>query len=48
MLANQIRGKPLSESELLWNELAMSVLGKTKLIAGEEEGQGGIGQIIVV
>ena len=47
ILANQIRGKPLSESQLLWNELAMTVLGKVKLIAGEEEGQGGIGQIVV-
>ena len=48
VLANQIRGKPLSESQLLWNELAMSVLGRTKLITSEDEGQGGIGQIIVV
>lgn len=48
ILANQVRGMPLSESQLRWNELAMSVLGKTKLIAGEEEGQGGIGQITVV
>jgi len=45
--ANQIRGKPLSESQVLWNELAMAVLGKVKLITGEEEGQGGIGQIVV-
>jgi len=48
ILADQIRGKPLSESQLLWNELAMTVLGKTKLAIGEEGGQGGIGQIIVV
>jgi ATP-dependent RNA helicase DHX29 len=48
ILANQIRGKPLSESHLLWNELAMSVLGKTKLITSAEEGQGGIGQIVIV
>ncbi|KAF9654251.1 P-loop containing nucleoside triphosphate hydrolase protein [Thelephora ganbajun] len=47
ILANQIRGKPLSESQMLWHELAMSVLGKSKLITGEEENQGGIGQIIV-
>ena len=47
IIANQIRGKPLSESQLLWNELAMTVLGKVKLTAGEEEGQGGIGQIVV-
>jgi len=48
ILANQIRGKPLSESQLLWDELAMSVLGRTKLITSEEEGQRGIGQIVVV
>ena len=48
ILANQIRGMPLSESQLLWNELAMSALGKMKLITSEEEGQGGIGQIIAV
>jgi ATP-dependent RNA helicase DHX29 len=48
ILANRIRGMPLSESQLLWNELAMSVLGKTKWMTGEEEGQGGIGQITVV
>lgn len=48
ILGNQIRGKPLSESQLLWNELAMTVLGKTKMITSEEEGQGGIGQIVVV
>lgn len=48
ILANQIRGKPLSESQLLWNELAMTVLGRAKLVTGEEEGQGGIGQIVVV
>jgi len=47
ILANQIRGKPLSESQALWYELAMVVLGKAKLTAGEEEGQGGIGQIVV-
>ena len=47
ILASQIRGKPLSESQLLWNELAMTVLGKVKLTASEEEGQGGIGQIVV-
>lgn len=48
ILANRIRGMSLSESQLLWNELAMSVLGKMKLITGEDEGQGGIGQITVV
>ena len=48
ILANQIRGIALSESQLLWNELAISVLGKAKLITSEEEGQGGIGQITVV
>ena len=48
ILASRIRGKPLSKSQLLWNELAMSVLGKTKLSTGEEEGQGGIGQITVI
>jgi ATP-dependent RNA helicase DHX29 len=48
ILANQIRGTPLSESQLLWNELAMIALGKMKLITGEEDGQGGIGHIVVV
>jgi ATP-dependent RNA helicase DHX29 len=48
ILANRIRGTPLTESQLLWNELAMSVLGKIKLTTGEEEYQGGIGQIVVV
>jgi ATP-dependent RNA helicase DHX29 len=48
ILASQIRGKPLSESQLLWDEIAMTVLGKMKLITGEEENQGGIGQIVVV
>ena len=48
IVANQIRGKPLSEPQLLWNELAMTVLGKMRLITGEEESQGGISQILVV
>ncbi|PCH33517.1 pre-mRNA-splicing factor ATP-dependent RNA helicase prp22 [Wolfiporia cocos MD-104 SS10] len=30
LLATQMRIKPLDESQLLWNELAMMVLGKTK------------------
>ncbi|GLB36275.1 putative P-loop containing nucleoside triphosphate hydrolase protein [Lyophyllum shimeji] len=30
LLAHQFRGKTLSESQLLWNELAMMVLGKIK------------------
>ncbi|KAJ7597184.1 P-loop containing nucleoside triphosphate hydrolase protein [Mycena floridula] len=31
MLANQFRGKPLLESQVLWNELAWTVLGKMKV-----------------
>ncbi|KAG5353387.1 hypothetical protein C0989_007532 [Termitomyces sp. Mn162] len=35
LLAHQFRGKPLTESQVLWNEIAMLVLGKVKLVAGE-------------
>jgi len=35
LIAHQLRGKMLSESQILWNELAFMVLGKVKV---EEEG----------
>ncbi|KAG6911865.1 hypothetical protein DXG01_000112 [Tephrocybe rancida] len=35
LLAHQFRGKPLTESQILWNEIAMLVLGKVKLEAEE-------------
>lgn len=31
LLSTQLRGKPLTETQLLWNELAMMVLGKVKI-----------------
>jgi ATP-dependent RNA helicase DHX29 len=31
LLAHQYRGKPLIESQILWNDLAMLVLGKIKV-----------------
>jgi hypothetical protein len=37
LLAQQFRGKPLSESQGLWFELALGVLSKTKIeVEGEE------------
>lgn len=35
LLAQQFRGKPLSESQYLWFDLALMVLGKTKIEADE-------------
>ncbi|KAG6842553.1 hypothetical protein C0991_000079 [Blastosporella zonata] len=35
LLAQQFRGKPLAESQVLWNEIAMLVLGKVKVEADE-------------
>ncbi|KII93254.1 hypothetical protein PLICRDRAFT_35442 [Plicaturopsis crispa FD-325 SS-3] len=37
ILAQQFRGKPLSESQVLWNETALSVLGKVKVDDEENE-----------
>ncbi|KAG6888975.1 hypothetical protein C0995_004614 [Termitomyces sp. Mi166 len=36
LLAYQFRGKTMTESQLLWNEIAMLVLGKVKLVAGDQ------------
>jgi len=35
LLAQQFRGKPLTESQILWKEVAMMVLGKAKVYADE-------------
>jgi ATP-dependent RNA helicase DHX29 len=35
LLAQQFRGKPLSESQSLWFEMALMVLGKAKIEATE-------------
>jgi len=37
ILAQQFRGKYLSESQSLWFEMALMVLGKTKIEAAEGE-----------
>lgn len=34
LLAHQFRGKTLSESQILWNELSLMVLGKVKVDEG--------------
>lgn len=51
LLACQFRGKPLSESQVLWNELAMMVLGKTKIEHDRDDDadrDGPIGPIVVI
>lgn len=49
LLASQFRGKPLTESQVLWNELAMTVLGKTKIESEEDtDREVPIGPIVVV
>jgi ATP-dependent RNA helicase DHX29 len=37
ILAQQFRSKPLSESQSLWFEMALMVLGKVKIEASEGE-----------
>lgn len=39
LLAQQFRVKPLSESQCLWFDLALMVLGKTKVEPNESNGQ---------
>lgn len=37
ILGQQFRGKPLAESQVLWNDMAMLVLSKTRVSVAEEE-----------
>jgi ATP-dependent RNA helicase DHX29 len=46
VLALQFKGKPLTESQLLWKELGEMVLGKIRIVDPDEPG--GVGQITVV
>ena len=39
LLASQLRGKPLTESQVLWMEVAMAVMGKLKLEKDSDEQQ---------
>jgi len=41
LLAHQFRGKPLLESQVPWNELALTVLGKGKIDQDVEAGEHG-------
>jgi hypothetical protein len=46
LLALQFRGQILTESQILWSQLAEAILGKVKF---KEEGEGeGVGPTIVV
>jgi ATP-dependent RNA helicase DHX29 len=37
LLASEFRGRSLTESQLLWNDLAMTVLGKTKIESDDDQ-----------
>lgn len=36
ILAQQLRGRPLAQSQVLWYDLAMAALGKIKLETGDD------------
>lgn len=48
VLASQMRGKPQMESQILWMQLAMAVMGKLKLDGADGEQQSsGLGMVLL-